>query len=336
MTPDLSPATALALLALDPALGGAVFWGADGWALEPWAAALTALRGPEAQVLRLPLDAGPAQILGGLDLAASLRTGRRVARPGLLATHDGGVLWLPDPDLLPAETACPLTTALRQGAVQLERDGVSARLPARLLLLTTAAPGTPPRYPALLAQAGLWVPATGALDADPPGDLAAWVAGARTRLPDIALAEHQIAALAAVALRMGVPGLRADYIAARTARAAAALAGRTTVEDADLELAVALVLAPRATLTPAEASAPPPPPAAEPPAPEPASGDQEPAAPPPEASPAPDPAPGPAAQAERLIAAQAAVLPPNILTTSRPRPPRNARSAVGAGRAAGE
>jgi magnesium chelatase subunit D len=336
MTPDLSPATALALLALDPALGGAVFWGADGWALEPWAAALAALRGPEARVLRLPLDAGPAQILGGLDLAASLRTGRRVPRPGLLATHDGGVLWLPDPDLLPADTAGPLTTALRQGAVQLERDGVSTRLPARLLLLTTAAPGAPPRYPALLAQAGLWVPATGALYADPPGDLAAWVAEARTHLPVITPAEHQIAALAAVALRLGVPGLRTDYIAARAARAAAALAGRAIVDDADLELAVALVLAPRATLNPAEAPEPPPPPAAEPPAPEPASGDQETAAPPPEDSPAPDSAPGPTAQADRLIAAQAAALPPNLLPAARSRPSRNARGAAGAGRAAGE
>ncbi len=336
MTPDLSTATALALLALDPALGGAVFWSADGWALEPWAATLVALRGPEARVLRLPLDAGPAQILGGLDLAASLRAGRRVPRPGLLATHDGSVLWLPDPDLLPAETAGPLTTALRQGAVQLERDGVSARLPARLLLLTAAAPGAPPRYPALLAQAGLWLREPDALYADPPGDLAAWVAQARTHLLDITLTEQQIAALAAVAVRLGVPGLRPDYLAVRVARAAAALAGRAIVEDTDLELAVALVLAPRATMNPAVDAPPPLPPEAKPPAGEPESGTQETAGPPPEDSPAQESAPGPAAQAERLIAAQAAALPPNILPPSRRRPPRHARGTVGAGRAAGQ
>ncbi|MGI8587865.1 MAG: VWA domain-containing protein [Chloroflexia bacterium] len=263
MTPDLSLETALAMLALDPALGGLALLGGDGWELGEAAASLAAALGPQARVLRLPVGIAPDQMLGGLDLDATLRQGRRVVRPGLLAAHDGGVLWLPDPDLLPTEIVAPLTAALRHGAVQLERDGLSARHPTRLLLLTAA----PSRYPSLLEQAGLWLPIAecGVRSAEYGDGRIQQSASSRQRAavseqPSVplnphyalrtthyaAIADDQIAVLAAVAMRLGVTGLRADYLAARAARAVATLAGRAVVEDVDLDLAVAFVLAPRA------------------------------------------------------------------------------------------
>ena len=131
---------------------------------------------------------------------------------------------VPDPDLLQPAIAGPLAAALRRGTVILERDGLSRRYPARALLVTVTSSHAP-RYPALLDLAGLRLPA-GAGDALPEAHtLGAAVQAARATLPQVMIADDQVAALAALALRLGAPGLRSEYLAARAARAIAALAG---------------------------------------------------------------------------------------------------------------
>ena len=59
-----------------------------------------------------------------------------------------------------------------------------------------------------------------------------------------------VAALVAVAARMGIASLRAPLMALRAARAIAALDGRTQIEDDDVALAATLTLSPRATRLP--------------------------------------------------------------------------------------
>ncbi len=330
-------AEAAALLAVEPALGGCVLLDGDGWAWEPWAALPAAARGPDAPVLRLPVGVDADHLLGGLDLESSLAGGRRVLRPGLLAGADGGVLWIPAAELVDPALIGPLAAALRAGAVVVERDGVSACLPARLLLLTAApwaeATDGAARGPEarLLACAGLWLGRqAGGPDEAPDGDAAAaWLAGAaaaRARLPLVEITSEQIAALAAAALRLGIAGQRVDYWASRAARAAAALAGRTQVETADLERAVALVLAPRATRLPEPAPPPAPPPPRE------ADSSRDEAAAPAEEAHAAESAPG-AEDAERLIAAEAAYLPPDL--AARPAGRRRGAASAGSGRGGG-
>jgi magnesium chelatase subunit D len=86
---------ALALFAVDPVgLGGVVLRAGAGPVRDQW---LTLLRDslPESvSIHRVPLHAGDERLLGGLDLAATLSAGRPVARSGLLAEADGGVLIL--------------------------------------------------------------------------------------------------------------------------------------------------------------------------------------------------------------------------------------------------
>ncbi|NRB34266.1 MAG: VWA domain-containing protein [Rhodobacteraceae bacterium] len=82
---------------------------------------------------------------------------------------------------------------------------------------------------------------------------------ARARLEDIALTDA-VAPLVSLAQQLGVRGLRAPLMACRAARAHAALTGRLEIAQEDLELAAALVLAPRATQLPQSDEAPPPPP----------------------------------------------------------------------------
>jgi magnesium chelatase subunit D len=81
----------------------------------------------------------------------------------------------------------------------------------------------------------------------PEGDLQHRLATAR---------DDDLAALTAVAARAGIDSLRAPLFALRAARAHAALAGRDAVAAEDLEMAAALVLAPRATRLPEDAPEP--------------------------------------------------------------------------------
>ncbi len=123
--PDLGSRSALAaaLLAIDPAgLGGAVLRSAHSPWREAWLARLRALQPGAAPWLRVPPSVGDTALLGGLDLTATLHTGRPVAQPGLLARADGGCLLLPMAERVAPGVAAHLCTVLdRQRWQRVER-----------------------------------------------------------------------------------------------------------------------------------------------------------------------------------------------------------------------
>jgi magnesium chelatase subunit D len=207
-------------------------------------------------VRRIPLHVGDGRLLGGLDLAATLRAGRPVADRGLLAEADGGVLLLAMAERLPAATAAYLAAALDAGEVVLERDGLALRTLARVGAVALdeglAEDERPPE--ALLDRLAFRVDLHG-VSAREAAVAAAYgadaVAAARVRLPAVRAGEDVVEALCSVAATLGVASLRAPLLALRVAHAAAALAGRDEVSEADAALAGRLVLAPRATRLPA-------------------------------------------------------------------------------------
>jgi magnesium chelatase subunit D len=273
-----TPRLALMMLAVDPALRGVAFAGAAGSGKSALLQGLGALL-PDLPFEMLPLGSDDEALLGGLDLEATLQRGTRVVRPGLLARAHEGVLAAEDCNLLPEATANLLMATLDSGELHVEREGLSLRSPCRLRLVATFDPAEGPPRAHLLDRIGLVVPlpAVGQAAARaeivrrhlaPARDL--WeedlqllrdlVATARAALPAIRLTPAQSKELAAAADAFGVQGHRADLFAHRAARASAALALRDRIEREDLELAVRLVLAPRATRqpapTPADAEAP--------------------------------------------------------------------------------
>ncbi len=252
------PALAALLLAVDPhGLGGIALRARSGPVREHWLAQLRHLIGLDIPLRRLPLHAGDSRLFGGLDLAATLAAGRPVAERGILAETDGGLLLLAMAERISGRMAGRLCAVLDSGVVILERDGFAARAPARIGMVALdegiEAEERPP--PALLERLAFWVD----LDRfDPSGDFADWqpaLAAARRLYAQVEADAVSLTSLAETAAALGIASLRADILALRTAKAAAALAGRRQIEAQDAALAARLVLAPRATRLPVDPQA---------------------------------------------------------------------------------
>jgi magnesium chelatase subunit D len=251
-------ALAAALLAVDPrGLGGARLMGPAGPVRDAWLEALRALLPPATPWRRLPLHAGEDRLAGGLDLQATLASGRAVLQQGLLAAADGGIVVAAMAERLAAGTAAQVAAALDSGMVRVERDGLSVVVPAgfSLLALDEAEGDDSPMAPALADRLALWLPLRGLgwRDAPHAADVAGWaeaVAEARSRVATVQVPDELVAALAAATLVLGVDSPRAAWAAVRLARASAALFGRGVADADDADRAAAMVLAPRATRLP--------------------------------------------------------------------------------------
>ena len=261
MLPEASnPGDALltaALLAVDPTgLGGVRVQAQAGPVRDAWLLALRALLPAGTPWQRLPQHASVDRLLGGIDLQATLAAGRPVLQQGLLATADGGVVLASMAERLPAGHVSQVCAALDAGAVQIERDGISARAAARVAVvaLDEALADDAGLAPALADRLSIWLDLNAVPLADAPQADAAWldaVLSARARLARVSVGDDLIQALCAATLALGIAAPRAAWWALRVARAAAALFGRDAANADDAALAARLVLAPRATQVPA-------------------------------------------------------------------------------------
>ncbi len=257
-----------ALFAVDPrGIGGVWLRSGSGPTRDAWLDAVRAWLPVGTPWRRVPLQVDDARLLGGLDLGATLRSGRPVAQPGLLAQADGGVVVVAMAERVSANAAARFGAVLDQGEVALQRDGFTQTLPARLGLIALDEGLDDDEAPpaALLDRLGLAVELQGHLRPDTLLAARLWtadeVAAARHRLPEVQCDDATLQALCATALSLGIASLRPACLALRVAKAAAALGARVAVSRGDAELAAQLVLAPRATQL---AAAPPPPDESEP------------------------------------------------------------------------
>ncbi len=248
------------LLAIDPdAMGGVRIRAAAGPVRDAWLNLLRSLMSPSRWV-RMPVSITDERLLGGLDLSATLASGRPVLQHGLLVEADGGTLILTMAERLPAPTAARLTQVMDEGAVVLERDGLAERRATRfaVVALDEGLSEEEALSPALRDRLAF------ELDLRPISprrindtDMQQMIAGsiedivaARARCSDIAVPETVMTVLCGTALALGVDSMRASIKAVAVARASAALDGNDTVTDDDARMAAALVLAPRATRMP--------------------------------------------------------------------------------------
>ncbi len=261
--PDALPADAIlaaALAATAPlALGGICLKARPGHQRDAWLAWFHGLLPPEAPRSRLPLHITDDRLLGGLDLASTLRGGRPVVQRGLLADCDGGFLAIPMAERTPAALAGKLAAVMDARAVVLERDGLAARHPSAfgIILLDEglAEEEAPPAclldrlafHLSLQPQGGSEATLSG-LGSIEPSDIAA----AQRRLSAVEVGDDAVEALCAASLTLGIASARAPRFALAAARALAALFGRDSIGEEHAALAARLVLAPRATQLPTD------------------------------------------------------------------------------------
>ncbi|CAJ1952518.1 unnamed protein product [Cylindrotheca closterium] len=252
--------------------------------------------------VQVPLNVMEDRLIGSADLEESVKTGKTVFSPGLLAKAHRGVLYVDDINLLDEETANILLGIVTEGYVTVEREGLSLRYPCKPLLIATFNPDEGELRDHLLDRIAVALSAnaqplditdrvaavdsvlnfagsgpqktveaeTALLEAiENEGDLKTAIVFAREYIKDLTIAPSQIQYLCEEAIRAGCQGHRAEIFACEVARASAALEGRQINSD-DLKLAVKLAIAPRGTFinSPMDDEMLPPPPPPPPPPPQ--------------------------------------------------------------------
>jgi magnesium chelatase subunit D len=243
------------LFAVDPiGLGGIVLRAGPGPQRDQVCSRVRELLPGDRPFSRVPLHITDDRLLGGLSLAATLRGGRVVVEPGILASSHGGVVVLAMAERLEPRVASQVCAALDRGEFSLERDGIAATVPCRIGVIALDEGLGDESAPTSLIDRLAFRVDLSALDprlacVDPVRTEE--VERGRDLLPDVVIGDEWIEALCQTALALGIASLRAPLWAVLAARANAAIEGRLRVSEEDAVTAGRLVLGPRATCVPA-------------------------------------------------------------------------------------
>lgn len=282
---------ALLLTAVDPLIGGLLAFGDRGTGKSTAVRALAALLpeikattcayhcdpdAPSAQcaacrkghkirkipipVVDLPLGATEDRVLGALNLEHALAHGEKRFEPGLLAQANRGYLYVDEVNLLEDHIVDLLLDVAQSGENVVEREGLSVRHPARIVLVGSGNPEEGELRPQLLDRFGLsvevrtptdvptWVEIVKRRDGferDAEAFTALWakdeeairrrIVKARKHLNDVDVPDQILERAAALCINLKTDGLRGQLTLMRAARALAAYEGAKRVTDDHLK-----------------------------------------------------------------------------------------------------
>lgn len=217
--------------------------------------------------VNLPVSATEDRVVGTLDIEKAIQRGERHFEAGVLAAANRGLLYIDEVNLLDDHVVDLLLDSAAMGVNVVEREGISFAHPARFILVGTMNPEEGDLRPQLLDRFALAVDIRGltspadrvaimernlTFEADAEGfrrkwmpkeqELSAEIERARELVDQVEYSRRNLQAIAALTAAMHVDGHRADLVILKSARAHAALLGRTAVTEQDIALAAELAL----------------------------------------------------------------------------------------------
>ena len=254
------------LLVINPhGLGGVILRARSGPVRDRWLAYLNTvaqLGGMRMPLRKMPLGISDENLIGGIDLDQTLRTGKAVLRQGLLAQCDRQLLLMPMAERIEVSTVAKVVSALDNGYISIERDGQSRKIESHFGVVALdegieddeQANEKIRQRTAFLLNLDIlgWrdLPET---DDDFLPDTQS-LEYARANFAEVTVNEDSLNALVGVAEQLGVVSIRALSLAIQTAKCLAAYDREDQVTSIHLQRAIALVLSPRATRMPQSAS----------------------------------------------------------------------------------
>lgn len=256
---------ALILNLINPKIGGVLITGQKGTAKSTAVRALAALT--EKKVITLPLSVSEDRLIGSVDLEQTMKTGKAVYLPGILAEADGQILYVDEVNLLQDHLTDIVLTAHASKENRVEREGISAVRDSRFLLVGTMNPEEGQLRQHFLDQFGLCVvvgsenkpeqrlaivKARMAFEENPKAFVKSFAlqeAALREKLevamqllPAIKVTEANRLYIVSKCLEAEVQGHRADLTLEETAKAMAAWNGHAEITKEDIDEAAPYVL----------------------------------------------------------------------------------------------
>ena len=247
--------TTAVLLAIDPhGLGGICVKSQFGPIRDAWFAFMQTQIAPGIHFQKIPLQIQDEQLLGGLDLEATLSYGKPVYSTGLLAKSHSGFIVLPMAERISPHTIAHILQVVDRGEVRHPQQ--TAELTPCEFGMIAFDEGIAPdesMHPRLAEHMAFEVrldplslsDCTDSLEITPT-----IIAEAKKRLPEIECDIRFIESLMQSAAAFGVDSIRAGLFAVRAAKALAALRNQDAVTEDEVVDAARLVLSHRATRMP--------------------------------------------------------------------------------------
>ena len=260
---------AIMCICVNPRLRTLLIRGGPGSAKTVLARSIGPLTGRK--VVNLPLNATEEQIFGGMDVEATIRTGRTVMDPGILSRADGSILYVDDVNLMDQRVLATVLDCVESGRVILEREGVSGTYRCETIMIATMNPSDSDISSHILDRFDLCAYSdfpdgdtaaraevlrrNRAFCDDPEGFVSAYrseddavrsrIERASRILPLVTISDDLLGVAVDLTSKIGADGFRGDLSLVNAARAIAALNDRDEVMRKDLEDAAMICLAHR-------------------------------------------------------------------------------------------